>query len=465
MSREGKIVKNIIVYSIGNFGSKILAYIMVLVYTHYITASELGYYDIVLMTISLLQPFVLMMFDDGIYRWMIDDDQDNKTLIISTCLKTIFVTTGLSIVIFLLLGLHFSFPYTIGIALYMGTSMLYQMLLNTVRGLGNSKLYAISGIINSLFLLIFEVGGLIFLQLGLGALIYSKVLSNIITLVYIYINQKELYGVFKYKYNVPLAKAIFKYSAPIIPNNICWWVVNSSDRYIILFFLGAASNGIYSLANKFPTVVTTITGILYIALQESFIKEYNGPDRDEFYSNIFKKYYTLLFSLIICGIPATKVVVELFVSTEYKLAWQYTGFLYLSTVFSALSVLLGLGYQISRETKRSIMSTIFAAVINFGVNIVFVNLIGLHAASFSTMIAYVFLLIIRLHHCRKYFILKINWLDFMSLLGISVLMIGITFIPKSLVISFVATLCGMGITVIKNREIVIPIIRKIFKRG
>lgn len=78
MDREKKIVKNTVAYTIGNFGSKILAYIMVLVYTHYITSAELGYYDVVITTISLFQPIILMMFDDGVYRWLVDDSQKTK---------------------------------------------------------------------------------------------------------------------------------------------------------------------------------------------------------------------------------------------------------------------------------------------------------------------------------------------------------------------------------------------------
>ena len=101
------------------------------------------------------------------------------------------------------------------------------------------------------------------------------------------------------------------------------------------------------MANKFPTILTTITSIFYLAWQESAIQEYNSPNRDKFYSEVFKKYYILLFTLCLCAIPATRLVIELFVSEAYKNAWEYTGFLYLGAAFSALSSFLGMGYQIS----------------------------------------------------------------------------------------------------------------------
>lgn len=464
MNRESKIIKNTIVYSIGNFGSKILAYVMVLVYTHYISTSDLGYYDIIITTVSLLQPIILMMFDDGIYRWLVDDKQKNKTLVIATCLKAILVTTAISIVALFVLNLKFHFEYVVFIALYLASCMIYQMILNTVRGLGNNRLYATSGIMNSGILLGLEVIGLIVLGLGIEALILSTIIANVITILFLYTKQAELHGLMKYKFNSPLAKDVYKYSAPLIPNNICWWVINSSDRYIILFLLGTTYNGIYSLSNKFPTVVTTVTGILYLALQETIIKEYESPDRDDFYSNIFRKYYILLFSLVICGIPATKVVIELFVSHEYITAWMYTGFLYLSTVFSALSSFLGIGYQISRETRRSLVSTVTAAAVNIGVNILLIQKIGLYAASLSTMVAYIFLMIIRINHSKKYFNLHVNWIEFFCLLGTSIVMLGVTFITSKIISCIIATMVGVIFAAFMNRDLIFPLINKLRHR-
>lgn len=453
MNREKRIVKNTIAYTIGNFGSKILSYVMVLVYTHYITSDDLGYFDVVITTVSLLQPIVLLMFDDGVYRWLVDDSQKSKKEVLSTCLKTIFCTTGISVIAILLLNLEFHLEYLVGILTYLVSGLLYQFILNAVRGLSNSKLYAASGIINSALLLVFEIIGIVILKMGVDALFISKSLANILTILFIYIRQKEFRGITAVPYNKKLAKDIAMYSLPLIPNNISWWIVNSSDRYIILFFLGTGANGIYSIANKFPTIVSTVTGILYFAIQETMLKEYNAPDRNMFYSNIFEKYFSILFAIVICGIPATRIVVELFVGEGYKTAWMYSGFLYMSTVYSALSSLLGIGYQISKETKRSIYSTVGAAAVNIVINIVFIKAIGLHAASISTLVAYVFLLIIRLQHSKKYFTLHIRWKKFVTINVACVVILALTFSSGNLIICFALTLIALVLAVYINKDI------------
>ena len=57
---------------------------------------------------------------------------------------------------------------------------------------------------------------------------------------------------------VTVLKEIIKYSVPLIPNMISWWIVSASDRTIISTVLGVAQNGIYSAANKFSGVFTTL---------------------------------------------------------------------------------------------------------------------------------------------------------------------------------------------------------------
>lgn len=455
MNREQKIIKNTIAYTIGNLGSKILAYVMVLVYTHYITSSELGYYDIVITTISLLQPIVLLMFDDGVYRWLIDDNQKNKKEILSTCIKTVSFTTGISVLLFLILNIEFHFEYLFGIVSFFVSSLIYQIILNSVRGLSNTKLYAFSGILNSFLLLIFEIFGIIILEMGVDALFVSKSLANILTIIYIYIKQPDFRRILSVPFNNELANDIARYSLPLIPNNISWWIVNSSDRYIILFFLGTAANGLYSIANKFPTVVNTITGILYFAIQESMLKEYKASDRDGFYSTIFDKYFTILFAFVFCGIPSTRMVIELFVDDSYKAAWMYSGFLFISTVYSAFSGLLGIGYQISKETKRSLFSTVGAAIVNIVFNILFIQFIGLHAASLSTLLAYVFLFFIRLRHSKRYFIIQVNWIKFLFVNVITFIFLVLTYIIDSIIGCVVLTLIAVCMAMYLNKDILV----------
>ena len=91
--QRSSLAKNTLIYAIGNFGSKILAYVMVLVYSYYITPEELGYYDVVLTTISMVQPLVIFQINDGVFRFLIDSEKNRKAAIVGNVLKFLCMTT------------------------------------------------------------------------------------------------------------------------------------------------------------------------------------------------------------------------------------------------------------------------------------------------------------------------------------------------------------------------------------
>ena len=62
---------------------------------------------------------------------------------------------------------------------------------------------------------------------------------------------------------------MLRYSVPLVPNAISWWIANVSDRLLILYFLGSAMNGIYAAANKIPTIYTTFFSVYNLAWLES----------------------------------------------------------------------------------------------------------------------------------------------------------------------------------------------------
>lgn len=461
MNKGEKLFKKTIIYSVGNFGTKILAYIMVFIYSYYINPNELGYYDLILTTIMMLQPLVLFQINDGVYRFLIEAEKSFRNRIIANGFQFLCLTVFSADILFVMICFFYNVEYSITIIFLFMSTMFYTYLQDVVRGLGDSKFYAGIGVINSVIMLICEAIGLIIFHMGVLALLVSKFLANIICISLLLFMKSEIQSVFSSKMSAEIMKPLLSYSAPLVPNTICWWIVNSSNRYIILSFLGTSFNGLFSMSSRFPTVLTTIASIFFLAWQETAIKEYNNPERDTFFSDVFQKYYVLLFTLCICAIPVTRIVIESFVAAEYKQAWYYTGFLYIGSTFSALSSFLGMGYQISKETGKSFVTTVYAAIINLLVNIGLVHYIGLHAASIATFLAYLSLFTLRFMDTKKYFTLKVDWKKFNLLFIVVLCMIAIVGFIDSLYLCYVMGLFSIIVLYYYNFELIVSLKNKI----
>ena len=166
------------------------------------------------------------------------------------------------------------------------------------KGLGNIKLVAIIGFVQSLVLLLLNYLFVIKIELQLEGVLYAILISNIISLsIYIYNIDKNIF-LSKKPINSDLEKEMLKFSLPIIPNNLAWWFNNFSSRIIIQQFLTYAEMGLFAAASRIPALATFFQGIFIQAWQYSAIKEYDSKDKNEYYKEVYKLYtiFLILFS-------------------------------------------------------------------------------------------------------------------------------------------------------------------------
>lgn len=73
------LLSNTLIYGIGNFGSKILSFGLLPLYSYFLTREEFGYYDIIVTTVTLLVPLITLQLSEAIFRWLIIPDKDESS--------------------------------------------------------------------------------------------------------------------------------------------------------------------------------------------------------------------------------------------------------------------------------------------------------------------------------------------------------------------------------------------------
>jgi O-antigen/teichoic acid export membrane protein len=195
---------------------------------------------------------------------------------------------------------------------------------------------------------------------------------------------------------------MLKFSIPLIPNSIAWWINNTISRYFILFFLGVTSNGIFAVSNKIPALLTIINSIFYQSWQMSAIEEYKSDDREVFFSKIYVRYSQLLLIVSSLIIMVIKPLLKIIVSPNFFESWKYVPFLLITIIYSSLAGFLGQNYIAAKQTKQIFLTTIYGSVINVILNIVFIPVIGLQGAAMSSMISFLFVWLYRQKDSQKY---------------------------------------------------------------
>jgi O-antigen/teichoic acid export membrane protein len=462
MSRGKKFAKKTIIYSIGNFGSKVLTFLLVPYYTHYIATAEYGIYDILHTTISLLMPLVTLQTQEAIIAGMIDEEKDKSQIIKVTSLIVIG-NCLVSLLLYFILSRFVTMQYGIYFILLLCIKSVFSITQQYARGFGKTKIYAVSGIVYTLLFLALNILQISVWHKGIVGLFVSEVVASGIVSVAILFLVPEIVISFKVAININEAKRIIKYSIPLIPNTICWWLINASDRYVIGFSLGNSANGIYAISYKFANVIQTITGLIYLAWQEISLEEYKSKDRDTFISTFFNSYMKLLLSGVLIAITMTRIVIKSFFAIEYHDSWKYTSWLYLGVVFTSLATFLNTCYLANGKTTEIFKGTFIAGITNLLVDIILIRYIGVFAASLSTLVSAFILLLHRVNDNKKFYSLEVNRKTFYIMSSLCLVFSILILCFDHWLADLMLFLSTVIISLVFNKDIIAIIYRKIRK--
>lgn len=176
-----------------------------------------------------------------------------------------------------------------------------------VRGKGYSKLFAVSGIINAVFLAIFSFLFLVLLKWDVKGYLLAIAFSYISSMVFLFVGGR-LYKEIKFSIKTKaVTKELLRYCTPLIIYNVGYWITTMSGRYILLWSTDASTAGVYAAVIKMASVINMLQQAFYAAFQLNTSREYESTDKEEYFSNIFKLYAAciLMFgSIILCFSPA-----------------------------------------------------------------------------------------------------------------------------------------------------------------
>lgn len=430
-----KLFENTIIYAVGNFGSRILAFCLLPIYSYYLTKDAFGYFDIIITTITLIAPLVTFQLSDSIFRWLInldEKDEYEKKCTISNGFFVILISFSFVILISIAGYFLYSIQYYLPVVLLLLTSSFFPLIQQTVRGLGKARIYAFSGVIYSVVLLTSTGILLVIYNLSILALIIAAVLANIIASIYV-LYRCNVFLYYESKcINKTKIKDLLRYSMPLIPNTISWWLVNSANKYFIFYYLGMDANGIFGFANRFPAILVIINSIFMLAWQESAITNFDDKDKVEFFSKIFTILIWVQITAASVLTLSSEFIVRHLISHEFYESWEYMSFLFFGVAFSTLAGFFGAMYLSTKETKAALITSIFGGLINILLCFIFIRPYGLFAVAVATCVSFFVLFFIRYIHTKKYMRLNFSISDSLLLFLIVVASVFVNYYSDNL---------------------------------
>lgn len=462
MEKEKKLLKNTAVYMVGNITSKIIAFLLVPLYTHYLDQSEMGTSDLIINAVSLIIPLITLSSVTSIFRFILDDDSCTDK-ILTNGLVIIFSGVAISIIPSCFFAASLQLKY-FGLTILLLMCMLLDNTWKYVtRATKNNFCYAVSGVIQTFVTGISAITFIVGFGWGAKGILLSYSLAAFASFIYMEWKVKARQRI---KFNLIDKKTVrdmLKYSLPLVPNDVTWWLIQSSNRFIIKYFLGVESNGIYAVSTKFPTLLMTFNSLFNMAWTESAIEEYNSADKNAHYTSVFNSLLKVQFSIFLVALPIIKFIFSLMIDESYSMAGNYVPFLLLGAIFNAFAVFYGTGFLSSKETGGALSTTVIAAVINILVLLCSINAVGLMAAAIAGLTGYVVLWLTRVRKTKKYFKIKIDIKLLVYFLLMSVLFICCYYLDSLLLDVLLILISVISLFVI-NKDMIFKIIGMLFRK-
>lgn len=407
MNYSRKLMENTMIYAIGNFSSRAIGFLLLPLYTYQLNASEYGYYDLIIVSISLMLPLVIMQLPEGMYRFVLEGNGGNDE-IISNAFFLVVRNIVIFNLVYIFVEIIFPFELAILIQIYFNVVIMLRFFQQLARAKKATKLYSLTGLLTSVIILISNLILLLIFGLKVEALLISNIIANICAIILIEVNLKIFKCIKFSSVTSESKKKLLKFSLPLIPTSIIWWVMNVSDRYFITYYLGQSSNGIYAIANKIPAILIIIYGFYNLAWQDVAISSIKNEDINKSYSEIFKKIFSLVLSTLIVFISFSNMIFKMAFSSEYLEAVYILPYLLYGAAFYCFSAFYGIGFRTSNQTSGEMSSSIIGALINVIINFIAIPLFGIKAAAISTMLSFLIVWITRILMTKKYYTITLN---------------------------------------------------------
>ena len=393
--KKNDLTKNTLLLSIGTILNKSLQFIMIPFFSAWLTTEDYGTFDVLCTYVALLIPIITIATSNAVFRYTIEANKEEKNKYITNGL--LLDTFNLTILAVLMIAARLIFNWKLAIPfLFLAIGeIINNYLQGYLRGIKKLNIYSFCMAFSTVLIALCTTLFIKVLNLGLLGIILGYACGYVFgDIIIVFVTKYWKYFDIKCV-SIDVIKEMSRYSFPLIFNDISWWIVNVSDRSIIKIFLGATSNGIYAIANKVPALCTSVFGVFSISWQQTASEMVDTKERNSYFNHVYNKSFAILLSLCIGVLSVNFILFDYIFASKYTFARFQAPILVFSIIFNTISQFIG-GIQISlKRPKENGITTVISAIVNIIIHLSLIKVIGLYAASISTILSNFLLMILR----------------------------------------------------------------------
>lgn len=391
-----QVLKNSAIAGIGNILGKMAAFLMVPVYTRYLTPGEYGIAELLDLTAIIFGLLLGLGFVAATLRFYYEyPSQEDKNAVVSTSLlssNAIMLAGVLVLVMFARDISVFVFktpayqPYVLLslFNLFLGATI--EVPLALLRAQQRMVAFTLVGIARLVSALSLNILLIVFLDWKIWGILYSTLITHATIggiLTVLTLHRVGLH------FSSSKFRSMLAYGYPYVPGTIGMFILHFSDRFFLQQYASLAQVGVYSLAYKFGMAVHLLLHspfwMVWGAKRFEYTRRADGKDA---YARVLTYFvFCHLFAGLALSLLAEEIL-QIVAAAEFQEAAYLIPAIVLSYLVYDTYYLLETGICVEKKTKYLAIILMSTAGINLILNYLLIPRLAAAGAALATLISF-----------------------------------------------------------------------------
>jgi len=411
-----RLARHSAIYGVGGLVSRILAVLLLPLYTRYLDPRDYGAIETLLALSAVLAIVLRAGISSAFFRFYFDSPEPARRLVV---VRTAFWFTMASATAGLALGLALAGPVS---QLLFGTGAHADLVRATFVGLWAQMNYeqiaalfrveerSVAFVCSILANLVVTVGAtvalVVWLDKGAVGVIVGSFVGTLTVYAVLLGYRREQLGL---QFDGSLLHRMNRFGLPLVPSALALWATNFSDRFFLVKLVGTAEVGLYSIGVRVASALV----LLLTAFRTAWPAFAYSIDDDDEARRTYA--FVLTYLLYICSWVALGLallspwLVRLLTTPEFYAASRVVAPLAFAAVAFAGYVVMAIGVGRARKTGFNWVVTGAAAALNVALNLILIPPYGMMGAAVATVAAYTLMFAGMTWHAQRIYPVSYQW--------------------------------------------------------
>ncbi|MFQ6060701.1 MAG: oligosaccharide flippase family protein [Thermoplasmata archaeon] len=403
-----KATRHTAIYSVGTALRRLAAFLLIPLYTRYLSPSEYGTLALILIMVSVLSIFLNLGMSSALFKFFFEtDDRRKRTRIVST----VFFFLVLSSTVLVLVSVKFadsisrllfrSYDYGSLLTIAFITALM-DALTNIPLALLRAYQKPIQFTFFSLFRFLSSVSFILFFVLfrgeGVLGVLKGELIASIGTWMVLFpIVLRHV----RFSFSTRILGQLLSFGVPLVPSGLALWILTLSDRYFLQYFSTLKEVGLYSLGYKLGTLINVLVVAPFtLAWGPLVFSVQRQSNAKAIYSAVLTYFLFIAAFVGLCFSLYARPLLEKIAMPEYL-----PSHVVVFPITCSYILIFAAGATLSKKTKLLALVTGFAASLNLVLNYLLIPRYGMMGAAFATILSYCSMAFLMLRaSSRVYFI-------------------------------------------------------------